>query len=203
MPPGISATAVAAFNDGSLLATVTTLPGKTMNEAFALKRTGAVFAWSPGDAAFRIVPATDLPAGNGIETSRDDREFYVVSSTLKRVFAYSRPRTPETPAVPLRAAQLADFVPDNLHWGADNRPITAGVLDNEPSCGGRPTSEESLRCPRGYVVGSIEPRLMAVREIARGAATPSFTGAAVGVRAGDEVWLGSSNADRIAYRDWR
>jgi hypothetical protein len=196
MPPGVAATAVAAFSDGSLVATAVTLPGKTLTEAFALKKTGAVFAWNPGEPAFRLLPGTELPASNGIETSPDDREFFVVSSTLRRVFAYAR----DKPGVALRAAQLADFVPDNLHWGPGDRLITAGVLDNEPSCGGPPRTEEGLRCPRGYVVVSIEPRLMAVRQVARGAATPSFTGTAVGVRAGDEVWLGSFNADRVAYR---
>jgi hypothetical protein len=39
--------------------------------------------------------------------------------------------------------------------------------------------------------------------VARGSATPSFTGTAVGLRAGDEVWLGSFTADRIAYRALR
>ena len=198
MPAGVAATAVAAFNDGALLATAITLPGKTLDDAFALKKTGAVFGWKPGDPAFHILPGTDLPASNGIETSPDDREFFVVSSTLKRVFAYSRDR----PGAALRAAQLTDFVPDNLHW-VDGRLLTAGVLDNVPSCGGPARSEEDLRCPRGYVVISIDPRVMAVREVARGSATPSFTGTAVGLRAGDEVWLGSFTADRIAYRALR
>jgi hypothetical protein len=41
---------------------------------------------------------------------------------------------------------------------------------------------------------------MAVSEIARGPATPAFTGTAIAMRVGNEVWLGSFNADRLAYR---
>jgi hypothetical protein len=33
-----------------------------------------------------------------------------------------------------------------------------------------------------------------------GAVTPAFTGTAIAMQAGDELWLGSFNADRLAYR---
>jgi hypothetical protein len=196
MPMGMPANSVAAFTDGSLVATVLIMPGKTFEDAFARRNTGAVFMWTPGTAAFRMLPGTELPANNGIETSPDDREFFVVSSTLKRIVAFSR----SNPGKPLRFAQLAEFGPDNVRWTADNRLITAGMIDAEPACGGPPKDEAGIRCARGYVAATVDPKTMAVTELARGPRTPSFTGTAIAMRAGDELWLGSFNADRLAYR---
>jgi hypothetical protein len=51
-----------------------------------------------------------------------------------------------------------------------------------------------------YVVASIDPRTMTVTEIARGERTPAFTGTAMAALVGNELWLGSFFADRIAYR---
>jgi len=195
-PDKMALNSVAAYTDGSLVATVLILPGKSFEDAFAQKNTGVVLAWKPGDKTFQMLPGTELPANNGIETSPDDREFYVASTTTKRIIAFPR----NAPYKPLWAAQLKEFGPDNVRWTADNRLITAGMLDNEPACGGAPKTEEGIRCPRGYVAVTIDPKTMAVTEIARGPATPSFTGTAIAMRAGNELWLGSFFADRIAYR---
>jgi len=196
LPTGLAANSVAAFTDGSLLATVLIMPGKTFEDAFAQRPTGIVLAWKPGEKAFRQLPGTELSANNGIETSPDDREFYVASTTTKRIIAYAR----EKPGVPLRTAQLKEIGPDNVRWMADGTLITAGVIDNEPSCGGPPKDEGGIRCPRGFVALSINPKTMAVTEIARGPATPAFTGTAIAMRVGNELWLGSFFADRLAYR---
>jgi hypothetical protein len=195
-PDKMALNSVAAFTDGSLVATVLILPGKTFEDAFAQRTTGVVLAWKPGDKTFQALPGTELPANNGIETSPDDREFYVASTTTKRIIAFPR----NAPHKPLRTAQLKEFGPDNVRWTADNRLITAGMIDDEPACGGAPKTEAGIRCPRGYVVVTIDPKTMAVTELARGPATPSFTGTAIAMRVGNELWLGSFFADRLAYR---
>jgi hypothetical protein len=196
MPDRMPANSVASFSDGSLVATVLIMPGKTFEDAFAGRITGAVFLWTPGTASFRQLPGTELSADNGIETSPDDKEFFVASTTTKRIVAFSRNDTSK----PLRTAQLKEFGPDNIRWTRDNRLITAGMIDNEPACGGAPKTEAGIRCSRGYIAATIDPKTMAVTEIARGPATPSFTGTAIAIRVGDELWLGSFNADRLAYR---
>jgi hypothetical protein len=196
LPPGLAANSVAAFTDGSLLATVLIMPGKTFEDAFAQKPTGIVLGWTPGEKTFRQLPGTELPANNGIETSPDDREFFVASTTTKRIIAYARNK----PGVPLRTAQLKDIGPDNIRWMPDGTLIAAGLIDNEPSCGGPPKTEAGIRCPRGFVALSINPKTMAITEIARGPATPAFTGTAIAMRVGNELWLGSFFADRLAYR---
>jgi sugar lactone lactonase YvrE len=192
----MSFNSVAAFRDGTLVATVLITPDKTFADAFAQRITGVVMQWTPGAPAFTALPGTELSANNGIETSPDDREFYVASTTTKRIIAFARNNTTK----PLRVAQLKEFGPDNVRWTSGNRLITAGMIDDEPSCGGAPRDEKGILCPRGYVVVTIDPKTMAVREVARGPATPAFTGTAIAMITGNEVWLGSFNADRLAYR---
>ena len=38
-----------------------------------------------------------------------------------------------------------------------DRPITARMIDNEPSCGGAPKKPEDIRCPRGWIADAIDP----------------------------------------------
>jgi hypothetical protein len=195
-PGKMSFNSVAAFTDGTLVATVLITPDKTFEDAFAQRITGVVMQWTPGSPAFTALPGTELSANNGIETSPDDREFYVASTTTKRIVAFARNNTSK----PLRIAQLKEFGPDNVRWTSDNRLITAGMIDNEPACGGAPKTEAGIRCPRGYVVVTIDPKTMSVTEVARGPATPAFTGTAIAMVTGGDLWLGSFNADRLAYR---
>lgn len=197
LPGKLAANSVAAFSDGTLVATVLILPGKTFQDAFAGRNTGIVLQWTPGTPGFVELKGTELVANNGIETSADDSEFYVASTPTRRVYAFSR----ATPGGgPLRFAQLADFGPDNIRRDASNRLIAAGLIDDEPACGGRPKDEAGIRCPMGYAVASIDPRTMTATEIARGARTPAFTGTATAVVVGGDLWLGSFLADRVAYR---
>ena len=195
MPEKLAANSVAVFSDGAIVATVLTLPGKAFEDLFAGRNTGAVFLWTPGSAAFRMLEGTELPGNNGIDTSPDDQEFYVVSSGLKRIVAFSR----ANPSTPLRFAQLKEFAPDNVRW-VGGRLIAAGMIDDEPSCGGPPRTREGIQCARGYIASAIDPKTMATTEIARGPATPAFKGTATAIPVGDELWLGSFNADRVAYR---
>jgi SMP-30/Gluconolactonase/LRE-like region len=197
LPPKLAANSVAAFSDGTLVATVLILPGKTFEDAFAGRNTGIVLQWRPGTPAFVELKGTELVANNGIDTSPDDQEFYVASTTMRRVYAFSRAKPG---GGPLRFAQLKDFGPDNVRWTADNRLITAGLIDDEPACGGRPKNEEGIRCPMGYAVATIDPKTMTATEIARGPRTPAFTGTAMAAVVNNELWLGSFFADRLAYR---
>ena len=80
LPPKLAANSVAAFSDGTLVATVLILPGKTFEDAFAGRNTGIVLQWTPGTPAFVELKGTELVANNGIDTSPDDREFYVASA---------------------------------------------------------------------------------------------------------------------------
>ena len=195
MPNGWAANSVAVFNDGAIVATVLVLPGKTFQDVWAGRNTGVVVMWTPGSKEFRTLTGTELPGNNGIETSADDREFYVASIGLKRVVAYSR----ANPSKPLRFAQLKEFGPDNLRWVGD-RIYTAGIIEDEPACGGPPKKPEDIQCPRPWVVDAIDPKTMAVTEIARGPRAAPYTGTATAIPVGGNLWLSSFNVDRVAYR---
>jgi len=195
MPNNWAANSVAVFNDGAIVATVLVLPGKTFQDVWAGLNTGVVVMWTPGSKEFKTLTGTELPGNNGIETSADDREFYVASIGLRRVVAYSR----ANPSKPLRFAQLKEFGPDNLRWVGD-RLFTAGIIENEAACGGPPKKPEDIQCPRGWVVDAIDPRTMAVTEIARGPRAAPYTGTATAIPVGGNLWLSSFNVDRIAYR---
>ena len=112
-----------------------------------------------GRAAFRLLPGTRLPGNNGIETSRDDREFYVVAFGWHAVVVYARDDTSQ----PLRKAIAPGFMPDNLHWDG-SRLILAGMQYDEPACGGTRKiidgKADDMRCHRGYTVAALDPQTL-------------------------------------------
>jgi sugar lactone lactonase YvrE len=195
LPDKLAANSVAAFSDGALVATVLTLPGKTFEDVWAGRNTGVVLMWTPGSKDFRTLAGTELPGNNGIETSADNREFFVASTGLKRIVAFSR----ANPSKPLRSAQLKEFAPDNVRLVGD-RLITVGMIDDERSCGGAPKKPADIQCPRGWIADAIDPKTMAITELARGPAAPPYTGSATAMPVGDTLWLSSFTADRVAYR---
>ena len=195
MPDGLEANSVAAFSDGTLLTTVVMRPGFTFEDMFAGKNTGAVYQWTPGADAFTLLPGAETPGNNGIDTAPDDREFYVASSGAKRVTAFSR----TNPARALRVAQLKEFAPDNVRL-VGGQLVAAGMIDDEPSCGGAPKKAADIQCPRGYIAVQVDPKTMAITELVRGPVAAPYTGTATAIQVGTEVWLSSFNTDRIAYR---
>jgi sugar lactone lactonase YvrE len=201
MPEGMAANSVASFSDGSLVATVPLHPGKTISNAFAGELTGAVYQWSPGDSGFEMVQGTDLPYANGIEVSADEQEFYVASSVLLTVIAYSR----SNPARQLRTTKPMAFIPDNLHMGSDGRLITAGLIVDDPVCGsvGGPEEfdlENFAGCPRPFIVKAIDPQTMQGKDLVRSPAIEQFSNITMGLQVGNDIWIGTFAGDRIAYR---
>jgi hypothetical protein len=195
MPNSWAANSVAVFSDGAVVATVLVLPGKTFQDVWEGRNTGVVVMWTPGSKEFKTLAGTELPGNNGIETSADGREFYVASTGLKRIVAYSR----ADPSKPLHFAQLKEFGPDNVRLVGD-RLYTAGIIDNEAACGGAPKKPEDIQCPRaGWSMRSIR-KTMAITEVARGPRAAPYTGTATAIPVGGNLWLSSFNVDRVAYR---
>ncbi len=200
-PDGMEANSVASLGDGSLLATIPLQTGRTINEALAGKSTGGVYRWSPGDTGFTLVQGTEMPYANGIEASADGQEFYVASSGLFTVTAFSN----TNPARLLRSTEPFSFVPDNLHRGSHGTLITAGLNLDDPVCGAVKRSEEFdlgvfASCPRPFTVWAIDPQSMQGKTLASGPANPKFSNITMGLPVGDELWIGTFVGDRIAYR---
>lgn len=199
MPDGLAANSVASFADGSLVATVLILPGKTFADSIAKRPTGAVFKWSPGAAGFTQLEGTDLPANNGIEVSADGREIFVASSGLQTIVAFSN----TNPARQLRTTQQLPITPDNVHMSPSGKLLTAGMANDVPECGGPPGPEHDLErlstCPRPTIALEIDPATMQERVIARTPATPAFSNATMVLTVDDRFWVGTFRGDRIAH----
>jgi len=200
-PDGMEANSVAALADGSLLVTIPLHTDIPISDALAGKLTGGVYRWSPGDNGLTFVEGTGTPYANGIEVSADGEEFYVVSSGLFTVAAYSN----SDPARLLRSTQPFGFVPDNLHMGSDGNLLTAGLNVLDPVCGKVAQTEEfSLEtfasCPRPFTVLAIDPESMQSHAMATGPADIHFSNITMALAVDGELWIGTFAGDRIAYR---
>lgn len=199
MPQGVAANSAAAYSDGTILASVLTHPGTTITDFVGGKTTGGVYEWRRGAAGFTLLPGTELPGNNGIEISRDDKEFYVVAFGWRSVVVFSRANS----SIPLRKAAAPGFMPDNIHWDGD-RLILAGMQYDEPACGGTRKiidgKADDMRCHRGYVVAQLDPATMAFSVLAYSQPNPDFNGVSAASVIGNHLWLASYQADRIAFR---
>jgi hypothetical protein len=198
MPQGLAANSVVSLADGSVLATVLFLPGKTFAESMSGKPTGVVLESRPGNPAFEVVRGTELPANNGIDASPDGREIYVVSSGLRTIVSYRR----GNPATRLGSTRPLPFTPDNVHIGLDGKLYTAGMAADVPECGGIPGPQHDLQklaaCPRGSVAATIDPRTMRDTIVAQTPALRAFSNATMVLPVGNEGWFGTFSGDRIA-----
>ena len=200
-PEGKQINSVASFSDGSLVATIPLHPGKTISDAFAGEITGAVYQWSPGDSTFEVIRGTELPYANGIEVSADEQEFYVASSVLLNVIAYSR----SNPARQLRATRTMALIPDNLHMDAQGRLVTAGMVVNDPVFGDVGGSElfsleKFASCHRPFIVKAIDPATMENIDLLTSPALDSFSNITMALLMDNEIWIGTFAGDRVAYR---
>jgi hypothetical protein len=195
----LAANSVAAFSDGTIIATVPQRPGTTNVQRLRGELTGDVVEWKPGTDAFHVVQGTQLAGNNGIEISLDEKEFYVVSFGAHTVVAFSR----QDPRKPLRQSVAPGFMPDNLRW-SDNRLIAAGPMYDEPACGGTRLAVVDdpvlTSCHRGYVVAQLDPKTMAWTILAYAEPNPAISVVATGVVVGNTLWIGAAAADAIAYR---
>ncbi len=197
MPEGQVANAVASYRDGTVLATVLTRPGTTITDFVHGRITGAVYERTPGEGAFRLLPGTELPGNNGLETAREDSGFYVIAFGLREVVAYARRDTRQ----PIWRVTAPDFMPDNIHWDGD-RLLLAGMMRDEPACGGVRQIvngvADGMLCHRGWRVAQLDPVARSMTVIASGPRDPIFNGVSAAVIVDGKLWLGSYQADRIA-----
>jgi hypothetical protein len=197
MPGNFPANSVAAFKDGTLLVTVMLNPGTTFADGRAGRNTGGVYQWVPGSGeGLKLLPGTELPVNNGIDTSPNEEEFFVVALAPRKIVAFSR----KDPSKPLREAQLVGFTPDNVRMTFDGKLITAGSSDPDASCTVPVGSPERAKCLRGYIAAIVDPKTMAVTELARGKATAAYTGATFAWQVGNDLWIGTHNNDKLAYQ---
>jgi hypothetical protein len=195
----VAANSVAAFSDGTIIATIPQRPGSTNAQRLRGEPTGDVVEWKPGTDSFRVVPGTQLAGNNGIEISLDEREFYVVSFGTHTVAVFLR----QDPLKPLRQSQAPGFMPDNLRWSGD-RLIAAGPMYDEPACGGTRLAVVDnpvlTSCHRGYVVAQFDPGILAWTVLAYAGPNPNIAVVSTGVVMGDTLWIGAASSEGVAYQ---
>lgn len=203
MPVGEVGNSVASFADGTILVTVLNRPGTVIADFVQGRNTGRVWEYSPMRRAFRMLPGTELPGNNGLETDPDGRHFYVVAFGWHAVLVFDRYDT----RVPKARIEVPDFMPDNIHWSG-SRLLLAGMRLDEPACGGlRPVVNgvaDPMLCHRGWVVGELDRAAGRISTFAYGTPQPGFNGMSAAAISGGELWLGSFQSSRLAVaRDWQ
>ena len=198
MPEGLAANSVASFADGGLVATILIMPGKSFADSVAMRPTGAVVKWSPGEPRFALLEGSELPGNNGIEVSADGREIYVVSSGFQTIVAFSN----SNPVRQLRTTAQLPITPDNVHMGPDGRLLTAGMKNDVPECGGPPGGEHTLErlstCPRGSIAIAVDPATMMHRVLVETPALSEFSNATMVLPAAGRYWFGTFSGNRVA-----
>jgi hypothetical protein len=196
-PSDFKANSVTATRDGTILIDVQFHGGKT--DFISGNVTGGVYEWTPAAKTLRLLPGTELPGNNGIEISRDEKEFYVAVSGTQTVAVYDRADTSRI----ARQVKTPWYNLDNIHWSG-NRLIAAGMMVDEPACGGTrkqmQDAHANMNCHRGWVAAQLDPVAMTWKILAYGEPNPAFGGIATALVIGKTLWISSFQMDRAAYR---
>ena len=198
LPKDFRTNSVTALKDGTILANVQMRGSATNADFINGKVTGGVYEWKPGGKGLKLLPGTELAGNNGIEISPDQREFYVAVSGTQTVVIYRLADT-RTPA---RQITTPWYNLDNIHWSGD-RLIAAGMMYDEPACGGTRaqilSAHLDLNCHRGWVAAQLDPKAMRWKILDYGEPNPAFGGIATGLIIGDTLWLSSFQEAKAAY----
>jgi hypothetical protein len=151
------------------------------------RASGYALRWTPG-GGFAQVAGTDVVFANGLALSPDGASLYVNSTLgdgLRRVSLASGTVEAQTDLPTL----------DNLAWGTDGQlyaaSITAGVLDIQ-ACNDLTTGA----CPAAFEIVRVDPASLAHEVVYRGNGAPMGAGT-VGLRVGNELFIGSFAGDRV------
>jgi hypothetical protein len=192
-PPNVAMNSVTALPDGGFAATNPFRRGGGGNPTNGLTtgaNTGEVWEWTAKDG-WKTVPESDSPGPNGIEASRDGKWLYVNLWNVSKVMRLSRGQTPAK-------KDIIDvpFHPDNIRWQSDGSLYTAGQ--------GAPTFQRVLECLSKYCadattnVWRIDPQTLKAEPVLQDSNKENFVSSTVGLRVGNEIWLGTSHSDRVA-----
>jgi hypothetical protein len=197
LPTDFRTNSVTAKLDGTILANVQMHGNAT--DFISGNVTGGVWAWDPKSKKLNLLKGTELPGNNGIEISPDEKEIYIAVSGTQTVAIYNLANT----AKPARTIRTPFYNLDNIHWSGD-RLIAAGMMFDEPSCGGTrkqiQDAHGNMNCHRGWVVSQLDPKAMHWKILAYGEPNPVFGGIATGLVIGKTLWISSFQMDRVAWR---
>jgi hypothetical protein len=193
-PEGAWMNDVVALPEGGFLAT-SMLPkregvGQMLEYAKAAvlgMRTGHALEWQPG-RGWAPLHGSDVVFANGIALSPDGRTVFLNASVGGKVHRIER-----ASGADLGSADVAG--PDNSTWAPDGRLLVAsftGPLWDTMAC----SDLERGACPVAFEIVAVDPATLATETLYRGEGPPMGAGT-VGLRVGDELFVGSFAGDRI------
>jgi hypothetical protein len=156
---------------------------ESMAQARQGKPIGAIYEWHPGGKVTAIA-GTELAAPNGIEVSADGKTLYVaVFGTHEFVRFVRGEKGLQKDSIPVAIS------PDNVRWSSNGKLLTAG--GDVPGAGVARTT--------AWSVLEIDPNSLAVRVVGSGASSKGMQAISVALAAGDNIWVGTFNGDRLGY----
>lgn len=198
-PPNASLNSVAAIANGDFYTTQMTPlePPVDFSKGIPEQITGHVHAWSQSDTSFRKIGGTDAAVPNGIVTSPDGRFVYMTATgehSVRKVEA----------ATGRELGRAAVDSPDNARWTADGRVLIASLARDL-------TAEDLGACPRiqrgacsiPFKIVVLDPESMTIVETLYATDGAPMGAGTVGLRVGDELFIGSYHGDRILRVDLR
>lgn len=148
--------------------------------------TGMVFEWHPGGSLFPVT-GTESALGNGLDISADERYMFVAASGSREVIRFDLRTSP-----PTRLAVTLPISPDNIHWGAYNKLLTAGRnYVAAEDCAG-------AACATGWSVLEVDPATLAFTRVGGADQTVAFQNVSAALQLGGDIWVSTFSGDRIA-----
>jgi sugar lactone lactonase YvrE len=151
------------------------------------RATGHLLAWKPAQGLHRLA-ASEAPAPNGVQVSRDGQSVWFSAWTGNGVWQYDLQQGKVVRKVAL------DFLPDNLSWTLDGHLLTAGVPDVQTFR--RCFLSHDEFCPSASVVALIDPQNGTSRELLR-LNEGVLYGASAALQVGRDVFVGAFAGDRL------
>lgn len=190
LPGKVSANSVATLDDGGFITTQFMDRSLPLVEAFGQVRqgkiNGKVYEWHPGGKV-QPIAGTEMSGPNGIVTTADGKTFFVASYGTNEVMRFER----GTGALRRQVLKM-DITPDNLRWTTEGKLLATGGNHAAPGTGTAPAQA-------GWSVVEIDPQTLAMRRVANVERTTGMAGATVGIRVGNEIWVGTYSGNRIGY----
>ena len=192
-PANASLNSVAAISNGDFYTTQSTPlePPVDFSKSMPREITGHVYAWSQADKSFRKVGGTDGAVPNGIVTSPDGRYIYMTATGEHSV------RKVEV-ATGREVGRATVDTPDNARWTADGRVLIASLArDLTGEDLGACVSIEQGACSIPFKIVVLDPQSMTIVETLYATDGAPMGAGTVGLRVGDELFIGSYHGDRI------
>ncbi len=200
-PPKFWPDAVASLPDGNIV--VTSLWDPTdphrVDKLSKGEPVGELGEWSP-QKGWSQVPGTEGMSGpNGVIVSADGKEIYLALWSGKQVARISHGTTPvQKKAVP------TGFLTDNVRWSPDDSAIYVGGQATSVKQVLECFESDAVNCPKvPFQVDSMDPKTMKLTTLVKANVYGEMGAGTGAIKVGDELWVSSFRADRIARFPFR